>query len=631
MSVSEMIYRGNQAFKKRLDKFFKINYSPEGNISKLPNYILHLPELKKELVLKEYSIFGNKLNYTQPINWHRDIMNGREFPKDFSYSIDTRSGKNGNVKVVWEVNRLQYLSEICLKFNQSNDEKYLDLFISIISSWKEANPYLVGVNWYSNIEVNIRIINWFVCWELLQINELIEQNDKFKKFVNETWLPLIELHGMHAFRYESKFSSSNNHLIAEASGLFIAGCYWSFKNSSKWIKKGQRLLEKEIVKQHTAKGINREEASEYIQFITDFFLIANLVGERTANGFSANYKETLRNIFSYISTLMDASGHVPYYGDDDDGKVLSLDLDGSQNNFQSLLTTAAVLFEDESFKKTGNQFDLKNHILFGVKEEHKFNLLTSKKPISSTKLFQEEGHFLLKKKTDKGEIYLHIDIAVLGYLSIAAHGHADALSFFLHIDGMPYIIDPGTYTYHSYPDWRAYFKGTISHNTIRVDGLDQATNSGPCLWTDHFDAEILEVSDSKEEIKIKGSHTGYEKIGVKHTRMYHFDKMNDKIIIHDKIEASDQKVHTYEIPLHLHPKILITKKAENHFIIAQPDKRKVSLFLDEQLQTTVVKGSENPILGWYSPSFLQKEPTSVIYSTIDRAGSFELKTEIQIN
>jgi len=459
----------------------------------------------------------------------------------------------------------------------------------------------------------------------------MNHNAGFKTFVNDIWLPLIELHGMHAYRFESKYSSSNNHLIAEASGLFIVGCYWSFKNSLKWISKGQQLLETEIVKQHTPKGINREEASEYIQFITDFFLIANLVGERTKNSFSAKYKETLRSICSYISTLMDASGHVPYYGDDDDGKVLSLDFDGSQNNFQSLLTSAAILFEDASFKQTGNKFDLKNYILFGPKAGEKFDALRSKAATTSTNLFQEEGHFLIKKNSDQGEIYLHIDVAVLGYLSIAAHGHADALSFFLHIDGIPYIVDPGTYTYHSYPEWRAYFKGTIAHNTIRIDGLDQATNSGPCLWTDHFEPEILEVSDTKEAIKIQGSHTGYEKIGVKHNRTYQFDKVNDTIIIHDQIVAADQKVHTYELPLHLHPQIRISQEQENQFSISRHHKRSVQLKLDKQLKTTIIRGSENPILGWYSPSFLQKEPTSVIYSTLERAGSFELKTEIHIN
>ncbi len=35
----------------------------------------------------------------------------------------------------------------------------------LISSWTAQNPYLTGINWYSNIEANIRLINWFLTWK----------------------------------------------------------------------------------------------------------------------------------------------------------------------------------------------------------------------------------------------------------------------------------------------------------------------------------------------------------------------------------------------------------------------------------------------------------------------------------
>jgi len=630
MSFPELIYRVKESSKKKVDKLNKIDFSPKGKVTRYPTYILNQPQKIELSNIGSYSIFGNNLNYREPINWHRDIMNGKEFPMDFSFSIDTRSGRNGNVKVVWEVNRLQFLTDICLKYIQTKDSTYLDLFISIISSWKKANPYLKGVNWYSNIEVNIRIINWFVCWEILKVNELVAQNSKFKTFVESTWLPLIELHGMHAYRYESKYSSSNNHLIAEGSGLFVAGNYWSFQNSAKWASKGKKILEEEIRKQHSKNGINKEEASEYIQFITDFFLITYLVGERTSNGFSSSYKETLDNIFSYINHLMDIAGHVPYYGDDDDGKVVSLS-EGETNNFQSLLASAAVLFENAEYKTRGKLFDLKNQILFGEEGEAKFKNLPEKPAKQSTKLYEDEGHFLIKKGEAQKEIYLHVDVAPLGYLSIAAHGHADALSFFLNIDGLAYVIDPGTYTYHSYPKWRAYFKGTLAHNTIRIDGINQATNGGPCLWVNHFNTKLLETKEDEQEITIKGAHDGYEKLGVTHFRSYTFNKIEDIITIWDEFLVTDQKLHVYELPIHLHPEIEWNQQANNEFEIKRSDKRKVTISLDSRLKSSVVNGQEEPLLGWYSPSFLKKEPTSVIYSKVEVEGSFSLKTELKIN
>jgi hypothetical protein len=462
------------------------------------------------------------------------------------------------------------------------------------------------------------------------VNQLIQENKKFRDFVEKIWLPLIELHGIYSFRYGSKFSSANNHLIAEASGLFIAGSYWSFKESSLWQKKGKRILEKEIQKQHSLNGINKEEASEYIQFITDFFLIAYIVGERTGQKFDAAYEQTLKNILKYIYHLMDISGKVPYYGDDDDGKVLSLSMKSSGSNFQSLLTSGAILFTETKFKSKGNFFDLKNQILFGQDGKEVLGALPSGKFGSETKLYKDEGHFIIKKGDGTNETYLHIDIAPLGYLSIAAHGHADALSFFLHVDGSPYIIDTGTYTYHSDPKWRQYFKGTLAHNTITVDGLDQATYGGPSLWLDHFKVRLSELIDQKNITKIRGSHNGYQKRGITHTRSFTFDKLNEIITIDDEIISKNSTLHTYEFPLHLHPEIKLSQLSKNEFKLSSPGKRNVVVQLDEKLNLTIVHGSKAPILGWYSPSFLKKQPTSVIYSTLETRGNFKLQTLLSI-
>ena len=178
MSVSELFYRINEAFKKRIDKRKKTGFLPKGVLNSYPKPILHVPEELELNFSGTYSIFGNRLHYLDSINWHLDFINKKEFPMNFSFAIDTRSGRHGNVKVVWEVNRLQFLAELCLKYSQTKDSRYLNPFVSIIKSWKPANPYLKGVNWYSNIEVNIRIINWFVCWQILKVNELFSVTRK---------------------------------------------------------------------------------------------------------------------------------------------------------------------------------------------------------------------------------------------------------------------------------------------------------------------------------------------------------------------------------------------------------------------------------------------------------------------
>ena len=74
------------------------------------------------------------------------------------------------------------------------------------------------------------------------------------------------------------------------------------------------------------------------------------------------------------------------------------------------------------------------------------------------------------------------DCGELGFKAIAAHGHADALSFTLRAFGSDVFVDPGTYDYFSYSAWRAYFRSTSAHNTLAVDGRDQSVMLGPFLW-----------------------------------------------------------------------------------------------------------------------------------------------------
>jgi hypothetical protein len=63
------------------------------------------------------------------------------------------------------------------------------------------------------------------------------------------------------------------------------------------------------------------------------------------------------------------------------------------------------------------------------------------------------------------------------------HSHSDTLSLVARHGEREILIDPGTYTYVGEPDWRAWFRGTAAHNTLRVDGRDQATPAGPFRWT----------------------------------------------------------------------------------------------------------------------------------------------------
>ena len=578
----------------------------------------------------DYPVFDKTLDVFKPISWHLDLSTGREFPKSFAHKIDIRSDKYGSAKHVWEVNRMQFMLHIALLYKKSGDEKYLDLFCYHLTSWKNENPYMVGVNWYSNIEVNLRLICWYFCWQVLDVDGLCAEKthkNVFNKFVQDVWMPLICEHAEYSYKHPSLCSSANNHLISEYAGLFVAACGWDIPNRDVRLEYAKAGLEREILAQNTAEGVNREEAAEYIQFIDDFFVIAAVAGRRAGVEFSAAYNGRLRTMADYMNAMLDCKCNYPMYGDGDDGFVLRPDAGGHFNNFKSLLASFAVYFNDASFKRTDVVWDEKNELLFGRDGRVKFVSLPTVAAgftLDRNRFFSESGHYIFR--SIKGiavsgfhETYLHFDAAPLGFLSIAAHAHADALSFILHVDGRPVIVDPGTFTYHTHKDLRAYFVSTLAHNTVCVNAKNQATQAGPTLWLNHYKTKVISCDESSGEVT--ATHNGYASDGVAHTRKIQFNRDENEFVIVDTLRC--EKAATVEIPFHLHPEATVRLDG-SMAAVDVPGARCVEIALDEKLSYTVCDD------GWYSEHFGEKVPAKYLYAKTVCNGNVEFVTKLRV-
>jgi hypothetical protein len=296
-----------------------------------------------------------------------------------------------------------------------------------------------------------------------------------------------------------------------------------------------------------------------------------------------------------------------------------------------LLTSGAIIFNDQLLKSKSNGFDTKNHFLFGNSGKSVFETIPDTVSNENSKFFRDEGHFIFRKKDNEKEIYMHFDAAPLGFLSIAAHGHADALSFILHVDGQPVFIDSGTYTYHTEPEWRSYFIGTLAHNTIRINEKDQAVNGGPTLWIKHYKTSVIDLETDEDIDRITATHDGYKKENAQHIREIVFDKLKSEFLISDTIIVVGKKSVLVEIPFHIHPDFTVTRSSGNHYQLSKDPVRNIVFFVDAKLNPVIVKGQQEPqILGWYSKSFLKKEATNVIYcrTQIDCTNTFKFIIKI---
>ena len=206
------------------------------------------------------------------------------------------------------------------------------------------------------------------------------------------------------------------------------------------------------------------------------------------------------------------------------------------------------------------------------------------------------------------------------------HGHADALSITLTKDGRAIFVDPGTYRYNGVPEWRSYFRGTRAHNTVAIDGMDQAVQETGFIWSRPYKSELLSVIEHGDRVSIEATHDGYSRLKehVKHKRsVLFFEKTNFRI----KDTFSGEGIHDFELNYHLHPDALVTKNGGWWLIDCQGTK--VFIRLEGECDFLFVRGQEDPLLGWYSSSYGEKRKSGVLsYKKIGSVNEVSFFTEI---
>ena len=92
------------------------------------------------------------------------------------------------------------------------------------------------------------------------------------------------------------------------------------------------------------------------------------------------------------------------------------------------------------------------------------------------------------------------------------HSHSDVLSLTARAGGREVLIDPGTFTYVADPAERNRFRGSAAHNTVRIDGRDQAVPGGPFRWNHKPSVNVRQWSTragaglSGRNLRLRGLH-----------------------------------------------------------------------------------------------------------------------------
>jgi Heparinase II/III-like protein/Heparinase II/III N-terminus len=214
------------------------------------------------------------------------------------------------------------------------------------------------------------------------------------------------------------------------------------------------------------------------------------------------------------------------------------------------------------------------------------------------------------------EIWCRCDGGPHGFLSIAAHAHADALSVEVRHDGVDVLADPGTFCYHGQPEWRQYFRSTLGHNTLQLDGEDQSVSGGPFLWTRHARSRVLVADTSGASpggtARWCAEHDGYRRSV--HRRRVELTAASRELRVVDEVRGPRRAVR---LAFHLGPAVTADLAGNRALLTWTRDgeDRSAALDLPGQLRWRAHRGETDPPLGWYSPGFGRKEPTTTLVGT----------------
>jgi hypothetical protein len=507
---------------------------------RLPRHAERIVLQAENICAHRFDLLGYKgIDYGNSMDWHLDAVHGIRSPKKPFYRIPYLSFADvGDSKITWELNRHQHFVTLAKAFRLTGDPRFVDEILGQWRHWSAENPYPIGINWASSLEVAFRAVSWLWTCQLLQSATPLD--------LRQEWLSGFALHGRHIERYLSTYFSPNTHVLGEAFALFFLGVMCpELAAAQRWKDLGWKIILQESERQVRPDGFHFEQSTYYHVYALDFFLHAAVLASLNNVPTPASFEQTIEKMLATLR-LLSRGGSPPRFGDDDGGRLFD-PLRNRSEHMIDPLSTGAVLFQRTDFKAVAGELREEMLWLLGSEGVRQWDALEAAAPTRESLAKQDAGIYILPSKNSPAEL-----VAFTGPRKIQSEGHrhADALSLCLSSRGDSLLIDPGTFEYVGPTDDRSLFRGTAMHNTLRIDGVDQSQPSGPFSWQRLAQSTVEKWIQGNSFDYLAASHDGYRRLTdpVIHRRWI-VSLRNGAYLIRDIAEGKAK--HRLEIPWHL--------------------------------------------------------------------------------
>ena len=356
------------------------------------------------------------------------------------------------------------------------------VFADLVSQWIVANrPYRNG-NWrdaWNAYALSIRLTVW--------LEEFCRRRARLPdEFVARALDSVGEQ--LHFLMSNLETDIGGNHLVKNVRALATAGRVLVGPQADRARQLALGLLPEVLDEQVLPDGVHFERSPSYHnQVLGDLSAIRDAIGE-APDDVVAHLGAVLPKMAQASADLAHPDGHVVLFGDA--GLTMALDA-------------------GELPPGTGGRPSPRRHFALA-----------------------DAGYFGFRNATT----YLAIDCGRLGPDALMAHAHGDALSFELSVAGERIIVDQGVFEYVA-GRRRDAARAARAHNTVAIEGLDQAEFFGAFRCGVRPNVDLLDYAELPDGLRLEGRHDGFTRTGRGPVHRRRFTFKDGVLDVHDRLEG----------------------------------------------------------------------------------------------
>ncbi|MBC7765997.1 MAG: heparinase II/III family protein [Hyphomonadaceae bacterium] len=412
---------------------------------------------------------------------------------------------------LWQFNLhyFEYLYALGHAYHTSKDERYYQKAKQLITAWIAVNRDAKSDAWHP-YTISLRLPCWMACFEMFE--PCMRADKAFQNTLANAIVTQYDYLKKHLEK-----SLLGNHYLENLKALTITAIFLgSRQDFTKYLHTYVVALDKQLF----ADGMHEELSPMYHKIMLEGAIKVAYGATQFERKSHYALNRLIEKMLCAMVTLEDGLLRAPFFNDCAQAIAKPM---------QALLVTAKELLLLEGQAKAS---------------------------------LPAAGYYIFKLPRTRATMV--IDCGKIGVAHNPGHGHCDALSFELFIDGKPVLVNSGTLTYAT-GQKRVHYRSTSAHNTVMVGGTEQSECWGAFRVARRVKIGAVQFYNTANKRFFNGCITTY--LNKKHTRTITWQG-EKACTVTDNVDDAVPSL-SY---LHVHPSYTV-KQQGDYFVVSNQTQR----------------------------------------------------------